>query len=224
MSVPNKPKMFDRKFMRILSCLFFLTVSSVAWGTQVAEKYCGDWLLVNGVVVLHIDEDGTMTLRNSGAKGPIIIKERGDFIWNLLEHPQSGRFSDGELFLQNHQGSPKWMEYLEFRRGSKEAASEVIEFSLRQQAQAVGAFEKIRRSSMENMIRNNLRQLAAATEQFFIMNGVNKVTLEQIVGPGKYIKKLAPVDGEDYSKLDLTQGVTPWKITSKSGITVTYER
>ncbi len=211
--------------MRIIPCLVFLVASVVAWGAQVAEKYRGDWLLVNGVVVLHIDEDGTMTLRNSGAKGPISVKEGGDFSWNLPEHPQSGRFSDEKLFLKNDQeGSPKWMEYLEFRRASKDVASEVIEFALRQQTQVASAFEKVRRSSMEKAILNNLRQLAAAADQFFLENGVDKVKLEQIVGPDKYIKKLNPVDGEDYSKLDLTQGVAPWKITSDSGITVAYER
>ena len=166
-----------------------------------------------------------MTLRNSGAKGPISVKEGGDFSWNLPEHPQSGRFSDEKLFLKNDQeGSPKWMEYLEFRRASKDVASEVIEFALRQQTQVASAFEKVRRSSMEKAILNNLRQLAAAADQFFLENGVDKVKLEQIVGPDKYIKKLNPVDGEDYSKLDLTQGVAPWKITSDSGITVAYER
>jgi hypothetical protein len=196
--------------MRIILCLIFLTASAIAWGAQVAEKYRGDWLLVNGVVVLHIDEDGTMILRNSGAKGPIIIKEDGDFSWNPPEHPQSGRFADGKLFLKSDQeASPKWMEYLEFRRGSKDVTSEVITFALRQQTQVAGAFEKVRRTSMEKAILNNLRQLAAAADQFFLENGVAKVKLEQLVGPDKYIKKLNPVDGEDYSKLDLTQGVAP---------------
>ena len=166
-----------------------------------------------------------MILRNSGAKGPIVVKENGDFSWYLPEHPQRGRFSDGKLFLRNdQQASPKWMEYLEFRRGSKDVASEVIEFALRQQTQAAGAFEKIRRSSMEKAILNNLRQLAAAADQFFLEKGVDQVQLEQLVGPGKYIKKLDAVDGEDYSKLDLTQGASVWKITSENGITVTYER
>jgi hypothetical protein len=78
-----------------------------------------------------------------------------------------------------------------------------------------------RRSSRERAISNNLRQIAAAAELFFLMNGVKKVKLEQLVGSDDYIKKLISVDGEDYSKLDLTAGVTPWKIVSASGITVT---
>lgn len=210
--------------MRIASCLFVLACTTT-WATQISEKYRGDWLLVNGVVVLHIDEDGTMILRNSGTKGPIVVNEDGEFTWNLPERSQTGRFSEEKLFLKSdQQDSPKWMEYLEFRRGSKDVASEVLEFALRQQTQVAGAFERVRRSSMEKAILNNLRQLAAAAEQFFLEHGVDRVKLEQIVGPGKYIRNLNSVDGEDYSTLDLTQSVSSWKITSESGIIVTYER
>jgi hypothetical protein len=35
---------------------------------------------------------------------------------------------------------------------------------------------------------------------------------------------LTPVDGEDYSKLDLTEGVRHWKVVSASGVTVTFDR
>lgn len=50
---------------------------------EVPAGFGGDWLLVNGVVVLSIREDGTMTLRNSGATGVLTIGETGDFVWNL---------------------------------------------------------------------------------------------------------------------------------------------
>ncbi len=37
--------------------------------TTVTDKRSGDWLLINGLVVLQITDEGTMTLRNTGAKG-----------------------------------------------------------------------------------------------------------------------------------------------------------
>lgn len=83
---------------------------------------------------------------------------------------------------------------------------------------------QIHRSSLEKAIRNNLWRLSMAADQFFLEKGVDKVTLDQLVGPGKYLEQLRPVDGEDYSKLDLTRGATPWKIVSGGGITVTYNR
>lgn len=205
--------------------LLFILGSAMVTGAPVAGQYVGDWLLVNGVVVLHIDADGTMTIRNSGAHGALVVKEGGDFTWELPEHPQTGRFEDGKLFLQSDQpGAPEWMKSLEFRQAAPAVANEVIEFALRQQTQVAAAYEKIRRSSLEKAMLNNLRMLSAAADQYFLEHGVEKVTLDQLVGPDKYIRSLTAADGEDYGKLDLSQGVTPWKITSASGITVTYDR
>ena len=81
-----------------------------------------------------------------------------------------------------------------------------------------------RQKYIENMILNNLRQLDGAAVQFCLENRVKTVKLDQIVGPNKLVKKLTPVDGEDYSKLDLTEGVTPWKVVSASGVTVKFDR
>ncbi len=83
---------------------------------------------------------------------------------------------------------------------------------------------KIRKKAQQQMILNNLRQLAAAADQFFLENGTRTVTLRQVVGPGKYVKQLSPVDGEDYGKLNLNMDVKTWTIVTKSGITVTYKR
>lgn len=211
--------------MRTLLSILMIVITTGFAQAQIPDKYRGDWLLVNGVVVLHIGEDGTMVLRNSGDKGKLAVQKDGSFSWTIPSHPQSGRFAEGKLFLKNDQeGAPKWMAYLEFRRTEIEVASEVIEFALRQQTQAANAYATIRRSSMEKAMLNNLRQLAAAADQYFLENGTNTVKLDQIVGPEKYIKKLSPVDGEDYGKLDLTQSVKSWKIVSESGITVSYDR
>ena len=82
----------------------------------------------------------------------------------------------------------------------------------------------VRRMAMEIAVRNNFRQIAASADQFFLENKVKTVKLEQLVGPGKYMTRLTPVDGEDYGALDLTHGVSPWKIVTASGITVTHIR
>jgi hypothetical protein len=82
----------------------------------------------------------------------------------------------------------------------------------------------LRRMATEMAVRNNLREISLSAEQFFLENKVRTVTLEQLVGPGKYMRQLTPVDGEDYRTLDLSQGVTPWKIVTASGITVVHSR
>lgn len=192
---------------------------------EVPDAYQGDWLLVNGAVVLHVGNDGMMTLSNSGEKGKLTLEKDGTFTWEVAGRSQSGHFSDGKLFLKSEQeGAPKWMSYLEFRKGEKEVANELIQFAMRQQTEASAKIASARRKYIENMILNNLRQLDGAAIEFCLENRVKTVKLDQIVGPDKLIKKLTPVDGEDYSKLDLTEGGTPWKVVSASGVTVTFDR
>lgn len=86
------------------------------------------------------------------------------------------------------------------------------------------AYEGGRRTSQEKTILNNLRMLASAADQYFLENGVNDVEIDQLIGPGKYIKELKPVDGEDYSELDLSMDANEWTIVSEGGITVNFSR
>lgn len=73
-------------------------------------------------------------------------------------------------------------------------------------AMAIPAFQKVRTASQEKTVLNNLRQLAAAADQFYLENGVNTATYEQLVGPGKYIRVIRSVAGEDYKSLVFEQG------------------
>ncbi len=82
----------------------------------------------------------------------------------------------------------------------------------------------VQRVTKEKMILNNLRMLSAAADQFCLEHRTKQTTLRDIVGPEKYVKRLVPVDGEDYAKLDLSAGVRTWTIVSASGITVTLKR
>lgn len=52
---------------------------------------------------------------------------------------------------------------------------------------------------------NNLRQLAAARDQFLLENG-RIPSFDELVGPDKYVKRLVIVNGEDYSTVSLTRG------------------
>jgi type IV pilus assembly protein PilA len=71
-----------------------------------------------------------------------------------------------------------------------------------------GTFEKVRTSSRDKAVLCNLRQLAAAADQYFLENGVQVVErYEDLVGPTKYIKAQHPVAGEDYrTNFPLRQG------------------
>lgn len=77
------------------------------------------------------------------------------------------------------------------------------------------------RALLHKKILNNLRQLAAAADQYYLENGATTVRFEELVGDTKFIRKLEPVDGENYSTLTFAMG-TPLSIVSRRGITVTY--
>lgn len=88
-------------------------------------------------------------------------------------------------------------------------------------ALAVPYFAKIRIRSQDNAVLNNIRQLASASSQYFLTNGVANVDIDQLVGPANYIKSLNPVAGETYP-LTFTQGSTI-TVTGIGGVrTMTY--
>lgn len=73
-------------------------------------------------------------------------------------------------------------------------------------AMAIPAFQKVRTASQEKAVLNNLRQLAAAADQFYLENGVISANYNDLVGPTRYIRQLVPVAGEDYRQLRFIQG------------------
>ncbi|MDP4610882.1 MAG: prepilin-type N-terminal cleavage/methylation domain-containing protein [Opitutales bacterium] len=65
-------------------------------------------------------------------------------------------------------------------------------------AMAVPAFQKVRTTSQEKTIRNNLRQLASGAEQYFLEEGKTTVTSAILVGSASYVKEFNDVAGETY--------------------------
>ena len=67
-------------------------------------------------------------------------------------------------------------------------------------AMAIPAFQKVRKTSQDKTILNNLRQLSAAAQQYFLEQGVTSVTSANLVGTetNKYIKSVLTVRGESY--------------------------
>jgi hypothetical protein len=74
---------------------------------------------------------------------------------------------------------------------------------------------------MKRALLNNLRQLAAAADQYYLENGKTTTTLDELVGETKYVKRLVAIDGEDYRQLVFAQG-KPLTVTTASGYTLSY--
>jgi hypothetical protein len=88
-------------------------------------------------------------------------------------------------------------------------------------AMAIPAFQKVRDASQEKAVLNNLRQLDAAADQYYLEHDVTVAIYEDLVGPDKYIKELTPVAGEDYTQIILRQN-QPLRVKLSSGKIIQY--
>lgn len=73
-------------------------------------------------------------------------------------------------------------------------------------AMAIPAFQKVRGASQEKAVMNNLTQLSAAADLYYLQSGRTSALYSDLVGPGKTIKEMVPVAGEDYRLVRLQQG------------------
>lgn len=73
-------------------------------------------------------------------------------------------------------------------------------------AMAIPAFQKVRVASQDKAIMNNLRQLNAAANQYYMEQAASTTTYNNLVGPTKYVKAVTPVMGEDYRTLRFQKG------------------
>ena len=89
-------------------------------------------------------------------------------------------------------------------------------------AMAIPAFSKVRDSSQEKAIINNMRQLSAAADQFCLEQGKTVATFNDLVGTGpeKYIREIYPVNGETYPTVFRME--EPIVVTLKDGKTLRY--
>ncbi len=72
-------------------------------------------------------------------------------------------------------------------------------------AMAIPAFQKVRQSSQDKAVLNNMRQLGSAADQYFLENGTSTVDITSLVGANAYIKSLSTVASESYPA-NYTQG------------------
>ena len=74
-------------------------------------------------------------------------------------------------------------------------------------AMAIPAFQKVRQSSQDKAVMNNARQLSAASDQYYLENGVSSCQQTDLIGATNYVKALNLVANETYPT-GFTQGIT----------------
>jgi len=88
-------------------------------------------------------------------------------------------------------------------------------------AMAIPAFQKVRETSQEKAITNNLRQLASAADQYFLEHGVTTITSAELVGTDSYVKSIDAVAGENYPT-NITQGTDLSTDSGAVNVTLTF--
>ncbi len=89
-------------------------------------------------------------------------------------------------------------------------------------AMAIPAFQKVRASSQDKAVLNNLRQLSSAADQYFLEKGVTSVNTTVLVGTDttQYLKPIQLVAGESYSDpVQQGQGLTASNISNARTVT-----
>ncbi|WP_269524290.1 prepilin-type N-terminal cleavage/methylation domain-containing protein [Coraliomargarita parva] len=90
-------------------------------------------------------------------------------------------------------------------------------------AMAIPAFQKVRATSQEKTLINNLRQLASGADQYFLEWGVTAVDSVELVGTESYIKVFNPVakSGDNYT-VNIQQG-SPIEASHPDGRTISID-
>jgi hypothetical protein len=80
----------------------------------------------------------------------------------------------------------------------------------------------LQQSAQHKATLNNLRQIAAARDQFMLEHGRPATSLDELVGDKKYIRRLIPVNGENYNGLSLLPN-QPMTVVNSTGDTITFD-
>ena len=88
-------------------------------------------------------------------------------------------------------------------------------------AMAIPAFNKVRQTSQDKAVYNNLRQVVSAAQQLMLDDGVSQVGLTDILGPGLHLTGLSSVADETYN---FTIGTNTTRVQATvNGRVITYD-
>jgi len=90
-------------------------------------------------------------------------------------------------------------------------------------AMAIPAFQKVRQASQDKAVLNNMRQIGAGADQYFLENGTSTAAITSLVGSSFYIKALNTVANEAYP-VSYTQGIAITVFSVSGQRTLTYQQ
>lgn len=147
----------------------------------------------------------------------------------------TGNSREYQVALKTKTGEPQWVavgkQFAGYTVASYEAKEETavlakdgqqFRIKLRQSRIASGGAPAAELPpQVQRSILNNLRQLSAAADQYFLENGKSTATYDDLVGTTKYVKVMQIQAGENYRAIEFAQGKT-MRVTTSSGHSVSY--
>ncbi len=89
---------------------------------------------------------------------------------------------------------------------------------------ALGAVAGAPASPVDRAIRNNLRQISNAAQQYMLDKGVTEVRFQDLIsGPTPYLRSVTSAAGENYNNLIIRQTSTRISVTKADGTVVSFD-
>ena len=86
---------------------------------------------------------------------------------------------------------------------------------------AVPAFKKLRRSTEDNAVRDNLQRIAVAAREYLEVESVSQVSSADLIGSGKKISTLESIGDETYDFIVTPE--TPRLTATINGRVISYD-
>lgn len=143
------------------------------------------------------------------------IMEAADYIvGDFYEPSAAATYYDGDILISQQYAGYSTKQVIMIVPTMFAAYPAMIFYGFQQ---ATSSMMSLEMESEETAVINNLRQIAAAADQYFLEEGKTSVTIEELVGPDKYILELTPVAGESYEGMIITVEMEEISVILESG-------
>ncbi|PXA03729.1 hypothetical protein DDZ13_10565 [Coraliomargarita sinensis] len=143
-----------------------------------------------------------------------IMKAYGLLLADFYKPTASAAYYEGDALVSVSYGSYSYKQAIMLVPSTIVGVYAGIGFST---YRAFQSLDQVSAVSQEKAVTNNLRQIASAADQYFLEEGKAEVTIEDLVGPGKYIRSLEPVAGESYEGMVIKTTDTEISVTLGNG-------
>ena len=216
-----------KNYLKIFLLLGTLPVLSV--GSEI--DLVGEWAIAPSgqktTAIMKFLDDGTVVNTTADGYGSYQFLDDGRLMIEfpdaiILGHP---KMIEGKIMLNGtiSTSQPLSLSFSAVTDDKVEAAKASQREIKSAMDEYMEAMERVRKTSQEKMIINNLRQLASAAQQYMLETGSKSASYADIVGEDKYIRGLEPANGETYEGMEINYKDTEISVKDADGQVHSYQ-